>query len=51
MNTRIQYSDFHDFHDFHDFYYVEILPSNWENCEHQKYFWNAIVLQEKANHA
>ena len=44
MNTRIQYSDFHDVF----IYYVEILPSNWENCEHQKYFWNAIVLQEKS---
>ena len=44
MNTRIQYSDFHDVY----IYYVEILPSNWENCEHQKYFWNAIVLQEKS---
>ena len=20
----------------------------WENCEHQKYFWNVIVLQEKS---
>ena len=20
---------------------------NWENCEHQKYFWNVIVVQEK----
>ena len=28
--------------------YDEILLSNWENCEHQKYFWNAIVLQEKS---
>ena len=24
------------------------LQSNWENREHQKYFWNVIVLQEKS---
>ena len=24
------------------------LHSNWENHEHQKYFWNVIVLQEKS---
>ena len=22
--------------------------SKWENCEHQKYFWDVIVLQEKS---
>ena len=25
-----------------------VLQSNQENCEHQKYFWNVIVLQEKS---
>ena len=25
-----------------------LLQSNWENREHQKYFWNVIVLQEKS---
>ena len=25
-----------------------VLQSNRENCEHQKYFWNVIVLQEKS---
>jgi len=24
-----------------------VLQSNWENDEHQRYFWNVIVLQEK----
>ena len=24
------------------------LQSNWGNCEHQKYFWNVIVLQDKS---
>ena len=24
-----------------------VLQSNWENHEHQRYFWNVIVLQEK----
>lgn len=24
------------------------LQSNWENREHQKYFWNIIVLHEKS---
>ena len=24
------------------------LQSNRENCEHQKYLWNVIVLQEKS---
>ena len=24
------------------------LHSNWGNCEHQKYFWNVIVLQDKS---
>ena len=26
----------------------KILQSNQENCEHQKFFQNAIVLQEKS---
>ena len=25
-----------------------ILQSNRDNCEHQKYFWNANALQEKS---
>ena len=25
-----------------------VLQSNWENHEHQRYFWNVIVLQEKS---
>ena len=25
-----------------------LLQSNLENHEHQKYFWNVIVLQEKS---
>ena len=25
-----------------------VLQSNWENDEHQRYFWNVIVLQEKS---
>ena len=29
----------------------KLLHTNWENCEPQKYFWNVIVLQEKANQA
>ena len=29
----------------------KLLQSNQENCEHQKYFWNVIVLEEKANQA
>ena len=28
-----------------------LLQSNRENCEHLKYFWNVIVLQEKASQA
>ena len=28
-----------------------ILQSNQENHEHQKYFWNDMVLQEKAYQA
>ena len=27
---------------------LECLQSNRENCEHQKYFWNVIVSQEKS---
>ena len=27
---------------------IEVLQSNQENREHQKYFWNVIVLQEKS---
>ena len=27
---------------------LECLQSNRENCKHQKYFWNVIVLQEKS---
>ena len=30
------------------FYGRTFLQSNWENCEHQKYFWNVIVLQDKS---
>ena len=26
---------------------IAVLQSNQENREHQKYFWNVIVLQEK----
>ena len=29
----------------------KLLHTNRENCEPQKYFWNVIVLQEKANQA
>ena len=43
MNTRIQYSDFHDVY----IYYVEILPSNWENCEHQKTLECYCVARKK----
>ena len=31
---------------------MEFLQSNWENSEHQKYFWNVILLlccKNKAN--
>ena len=27
---------------------IAVLQSNQENREHQKYFWNVIVLQEKS---
>ena len=26
---------------------LTVSESNWESCEHQKYFWNVIVVQEK----
>ena len=25
-----------------------VLLSNWDNHEHQRYFWNVIVVQEKS---
>ena len=27
---------------------METAVSNWENHEHQRYFWNVIVLQKKS---
>ena len=27
----------------------KFVTVNKQNCEHQKYLWNVIVLQEKAN--
>ena len=28
---------------------MAFLQSNWENREHQKYFWNVIVFQENSH--